>query len=133
MSTVSRKDFRYFARRLEALRDAADVTQGTLAAITGVSQPTVQAWLAGTSGPNIADLMTLADYFHLPTVDELIRPVPHGGQSCVVRKALLRQMRKRAMDTSAKLEQILQESGKLQARRRKKPKAKAKKAKRKKS
>ena|GEM_PF-2265534 len=111
MSTEKRKEFRYFSERLETLRAAAKVTQLTLAQVTGVSQPTVQAWLAGTSGPSIGHLIQLADFFRLPTVDELIRPVPRGGESCIVPKRLLQEVLDGAGDTSRKLQQVLQEAG----------------------
>jgi len=111
VSIEKRKEFRYFSKRLEALRAAAKVTQVTLAQVTGVSQPTVQAWLAGTSGPSIGHLIQLAGFFRLPTVDELIRPMPHGGESCIVPNRLLQEVLDRAEDTSRKIQQVLQEAG----------------------
>ena len=111
MSIEQRKEFGYFSEKLEALRAAAKVTQVTLAQVTGVSQPTVQAWLAGTSGPSIGHLIQLADFFRLPTVDELIRPVPHAGESCIVPKRLLQEVLDGAEDTSRKIQQVLQQSG----------------------
>ena len=83
----------------------------TLAQVTGVSQPTVQAWLAGTSGPSIGHLIQLADFFRLSTVDELIRPTPHAGESCIVPKRLLQEVLEGAEDTSRKIQQVLQEAG----------------------
>jgi len=114
VSTVKRKEFRYFSGKLEELRRTAKVTQGTLAEITGVSQPTVQAWLAGSTGPSIGHLIKLAAYFRLPTVDELIRPVPHASDSCVVPKRLLREVLDGAEDTARKIEQVLQDTGALE-------------------
>lgn len=114
MSTKKRKELRYFSTRLQELRAASKAKQRDIAEAVGTSQPTVRAWLAGTSGPSIGQLIQLADFFRLPTVDELIRPVPHSGQSCVVPKRLLQEILDGAEHTSRKIRQILQESGTVQ-------------------
>jgi len=111
LSTGKRKEFRCFAAKLQELRTASKAKQRDIAKAVGVSQPTVRAWLAGTSGPSIGHLIQLADFFRLPTVDELIRPMPHGGESCLVPKRLLQEMLCGAEDTSRKIQQVLQEAG----------------------
>lgn len=109
MSNGKLVKFQYFSRRLRELCEPRKVRQTGLAAVAGVSQSTAQSWLAGATSPNITQLIALADHFGLPTVDELIRPVPHTDEFCVVLKALLRRAVRDAEDTIRKTNRMLGE------------------------
>jgi transcriptional regulator with XRE-family HTH domain len=107
VSTPKRKEFQYFATRLADLKKAGNLTQGAIAAVAGVSQPTVQAWLKATSGPSIGQLIALADYLHVPTVDELIRPTERAGETRVVPVRLLEDLLKGAREAARTLDEIV--------------------------
>lgn len=81
-------------------------------------------WLAGVTSPKICQLIALADYFRLPTVDELIRPIRDADKFCVVPKRYLVQVHRAAKGTMEETERMLDEpsSGKRRKRRRNKTK-----------
>ena len=102
------------------------VSQIHLAEVVGAGQSTIQTWETGKSSPNIAQLIDLANFFRLGTVDELIRPVARGGESRVVPKDVLLEIADDANAILAKTQQVLQEP--MQEKPKTKAKAKKKKA-----
>lgn len=107
VSTEKRKEFLYFSARLKELKEAGNLSQAAIADMVGVTQPTVQAWLNATSGPHIGQLIILADRFRLPTVDELIRPVPEAGERCVVPMRVLQEVAAHMQEATNAIRMIL--------------------------
>ncbi len=101
--------FPYFSGKLQELRKGRKLTQEDLAEVVGVGQSTVQAWLAGAASPNVVQLTVLGDLFRLPTVDELVREVPHSDEFCVVPKRVLLEVVQDTHETMGKIEQLLYE------------------------
>lgn len=60
-----------FQHRLYELRRGAGLSQEELAHLLGVTRQAVQKWEAGTSKPDLDNLTSLADYFHV-TLDWLV-------------------------------------------------------------
>lgn len=110
MSTEKKEECRYFAAKLKKLYAAKELTQLDLGKAIGVSQPTVAAWLGAESGPKIGQLIRIANFFGVPSVDELIRKVPGGGTSCIVPKRLLLQLVRDAEKGVAMIEEVLPEA-----------------------
>lgn len=103
-------ELRFFSEKVKALRTAMKgVTQGKLAKVVGAGKTTIGAWEAGSSGPNIPQLIGLADFFRLGTVDELIRPVPSRTESRVVPKAVLLEIADDAKGIITKTQQVFHE------------------------
>lgn len=76
-----------FRDRLFELRRHAGLSQEELANLLGLSRQAVQKWEAGTSRPDMDNLVLLADYFHV-TLDYLVTgrepacpPPPLEGES----------------------------------------------------
>ena len=63
-----------FPQRLYQLRRQAGISQEELANVLNLSRQAVQKWEAGTSRPDMDNLIALADYFHV-SLDWLIRGV----------------------------------------------------------
>lgn len=60
-----------FQERLYQLRKGRGISQEELAAVVGVSRQAVQKWEAGTSRPDMDNLVTLSRYFDV-TMDYLV-------------------------------------------------------------
>ena len=117
--------FRYFSQRVRALRKSMKgISQVRLAEVVGAGQSTIQAWEAGKSSPNIAQLIDLANCFRLGTVDELIRSVPPGSKSRVVPQDVLLEIAHDANAILANAQKLLQEP--KPAKHKPNPKAKKK-------
>lgn len=58
-------------KSLKYWRETSNLTQNGLAHATGIHQCMISRWEAGINLPSIADLVTLADFYHI-TLDELI-------------------------------------------------------------
>lgn len=63
--------FMNFSGRLKELRQQADISQKDLAALVGISARAFRFYESGEREPNIATLITLADYFNV-SLDYLI-------------------------------------------------------------
>ncbi len=61
-----------FPQRLYQLRRQAGMSQEELANVLNLSRQAVQKWEAGTSRPDMDNLIALAEYFHV-SLDWLIR------------------------------------------------------------
>ena len=71
---IKKEGYGMFQDRLYQLRRARGISQEELAGLVGVSRQAVQKWEAGTSMPDVENLVALSDYFGV-TLDYLIKGV----------------------------------------------------------